>query len=89
MIMRARRFRDGIDSKQCALGSLSVSRRAQILNAADSSTLRALVLLGLIEGSEIRVEARDFCGGVTIKAEGRRMHIPARFAERIWVQPAG
>ncbi|MCA1790782.1 MAG: ferrous iron transport protein A [Thioalkalivibrio sp.] len=85
--MRARRFGDGTDSKQRALGSLDVSRRAQILNAADSATLRLLVLLGLIDGSEIRVEARDFRGGVTIEAEGRRMHIPAHFAHRIWVQP--
>jgi len=87
MIMRARRFGAGTDSKQRALGSLGVSRRAQILNAADSATLRLLVLLGLIDGSEIRVEARDFDGGVTIEVQGRRMHIPARFAQRIWVQP--
>nr|WP_296751300.1 FeoA family protein [Thioalkalivibrio sp.] len=87
MILRAHRFRKGTDSKQRALGSLGVSHRAQILDAADSAALRALVLLGLIEGSEIRVEARDFRGGVTIEAGGRRMHIPAYLAQRIWVQP--
>lgn len=82
--MSAHRFGDGTDSKQRALG---VAHRARILNAADSSTLRVLVFLGLIDGSEICVEARDFGGGVTIETKGRRMHIPARFAERIWVQP--
>ncbi len=87
MIMRARGFGDETDSKQRALGALGVSRRARILDAADSATVRVLVLLGLIDGSEIRVEARDFGGGVTIEAQGRRMHIPARFAQRIWVQP--
>ncbi len=87
MIMRARSFGDGPASKQLALGALGVARRARILNAADSATLRVLVLLGLIDGSEIRVEARDFGGGVTIEAQGRRMHIPAHFAQRIWVQP--
>lgn len=87
MIMRARRFGEATDSKQRALGALGVSRRAQILDATDPATLRLLILLGLIDGSEVRVEARDFRGGITIEAEGRRMHIPARFAERIWVRP--
>lgn len=87
MIMRASRFGKGTDSKQRALGSLGISSRAQILNAADSSTLRVLVLLGLIDGLEIRVESRDFRGDVTIETEGRRMRIPARFAQRIWVKP--
>ena len=77
----------GAESQRRALGALDVSHRAQILSTADSETLRQLILLGLIDGSEIRVEARDFRGGVTIEADGRRMHIPAHFARRIWVQP--
>ena len=77
----------GAEGQRRALGALDVSHRAQILSTADSATLRLLILLGLIDGSEIRVEARDFRGGVTIEANGRRMHIPAYFAHRIWVQP--
>lgn len=87
MLMGMNQYLAGRKPESRALGELSPSRTARILSATDPETVRLLVLLGLLEDAEIRVVAREAHGGVTLDAGGRRLHIGARFVQRIWVQP--
>lgn len=71
------------------LGDLPSGETAVISHANDASTLRRLILLGLIDGAVVCIESRGRCADLVVEAEGARFHLTARDADNIWVKPLG
>lgn len=69
------------------LNRMLTGERATITHADDPATERRMIMLGLIDGVELEIETRGRGGDLIVIAEGDRYHIPARFAENIWVVP--
>lgn len=69
------------------LSDLEPGDNAIVLHGPNPRANRRLAILGLIDGTRLRIELRCRDGHLIVCSEDERFRISARHAEQIWVCP--
>ena len=69
------------------LSDVLTGERAVIVRSENPIIDRRMMVLGLIDGVEVEIETRDRRGDLVLITEGKRFHILAHYAKKIWVDP--